>query len=157
MSQQGTRAFYQITQTIKNQLLEDINVNTVTFGNITDIDLSKQTMFPLSHIIVNNVSFPNNTVSFNISILSMDIVNQSKEETTDIFIGNDNEQDILNTQLAVQNRLMIELKRGDLFTNQYQLEGVASCEPFTDRFEHLVAGWALTFEIVTSNDISICD
>ena len=25
MSQQGTRAFYQITQTIKNQLLEDIN------------------------------------------------------------------------------------------------------------------------------------
>ena len=117
MSQQGTRAFYQITQTIKNQLLEDINVNTVTFGNITDIDLSKQTMFPLSHIIVNNVSFPNNTVSFNISILSMDIVIQSKEETTDIFIGNDNEQNILNTQLAVQNRLMIELKRGDLFTN----------------------------------------
>ena len=30
MSQQGTRAFYQITQTIKNQLLEDVNVNTVT-------------------------------------------------------------------------------------------------------------------------------
>jgi hypothetical protein len=157
MSQQGTRAFYQITQTIKNQLLEDVNVNTVTFGNITDIDLSKQTMFPLSHIIVNNVSFPDNTVSFNISILSMDIVNQSKDDVTDIFVGNDNEQDILNTQLEVQNRLMLELKRGDLFTNQYQLDGVANCEPFTDRFEHLVAGWALTFDIITSNDVSICD
>ena len=88
MSQQGTRAFYQITETIKNQLLEDVNVNTVTFGNITDIDLSKQTMFPLSHIVVNNVSFPNNTVSFNISVLSMDIVDQSKEREIDIFVVN---------------------------------------------------------------------
>jgi hypothetical protein len=87
----------------------------------------------------------------------MDIVNQSKDDVTDIFVGNDNEQDILNTQLEVQNRLMLELKRGDLFTNQYQLDGVANCEPFTDRFEHLVAGWALTFDIITSNDVSICD
>lgn len=157
MSQQGTRAFYQITETIKNQLLEDVNVNTVTFGNITDIDLSKQTMFPLSHIVVNNVSFPDNTISFNISILSMDIVDQSKAEVVDVFTGNNNEQDILNTQLAVQNRLMLELKRGDLFTSQYQLNGVANCEPFTDRFEHLMAGWALTFDIIISNDISICD
>tara|TARA_X000001388_G_C2225215_1_gene120863 strand:- start:1108 stop:1581 length:474 start_codon:yes stop_codon:yes gene_type:complete len=157
MSQQGTRAFYQITETIKNQLLADVSVNTVTFGNITDIDLSKQTMFPLSHIIVNNVSFPDNTVSFNISILSMDIVDISKDETVDIFIGNNNEHDILNTQLEVQNRLMHEIKRGSLFSSKYQLEGVANCEPFTDRFEHQVAGWAMTFDLVTFNDISICD
>lgn len=157
MSQQGTRAFYQITQTIKNQLLEDVNVNTVTFGNIADIDLSKQTMFPLSHIIINNVSFLNNSVNFNLSILSMDIVDSSKDATVDIFVGNNNEHDILNTQLEVQNRLAQELKRGDLFTSQYQLEGNPSCEPFTDRFEHQVAGWAMTFDIITNNDISICD
>jgi len=157
MSQQGTRAFYQITQTLKDQLLEDVNVNTVTFGNITDIDLSKQTMFPLSHIIVNNVTFLNNTVNFNISILSMDIVDISKEETTDIFRGNNNEQDVLNSMLVVQNRLALELKRGDLFTNKYQLQGSPVCEPFTDRFEHQVAGWAMTFDLITNNDISICD
>ena len=157
MSQQGTRAFYQITETLKTQLLEDVNVNTVTFGNITDIDLSKQTMFPLSHIIVNNVTFLNNSASFNISVLSMDIVDMSKSETIDIFRGNNNEQDILNTQLAVQNRLAQELKRGHLFTSQYQLQGDPNCEPFTDRFEHQVAGWAMTFDLITFNDISVCD
>ena len=157
MSQQGTRAFYQITEQIKTQLLGDPNCYTVTFGNITDIDLSKQTIFPLSHIMVNNVSFPNNTINFNITIMSMDVVDVSKEETTDIFRGNNNLHDVLNTQLQVQNRLIQELKRGDLFTSMYQVSGEPNTEPFTDRFENDIAGWAVTFDIITNNDISICD
>ena len=34
-------------------------------------------------------------MTFNISILAMDIVDESKDEVTDIFVGNDNEQDVL--------------------------------------------------------------
>ncbi|BCV04549.1 MAG: hypothetical protein CM15mV88_380 [Caudoviricetes sp.] len=37
--------------------------------------------------------------------MSMDVVNEYKDETTDIFVGNDNEQDVLNTQLAVINKI----------------------------------------------------
>ena len=44
----------------------------------------------------------------------MDIVDQSKDEVTDVFVGNDNEHDILNTQLAVLNKL-IELLRSGTF------------------------------------------
>ena len=83
MSNQGVRGFYQITETIKNQLLADVNVNTVTTGDITEIDLSKQTIFPLCHIIVNNVTILEQVLQFNISVLAMDIVDQSKQETTD--------------------------------------------------------------------------
>ena len=157
MSQQGTRAFYLVTDTIKTQLLADPNVNTVSFGNIQDVDLSKQTMFPLSHVIVNSVSFLDKRLNFNISVISMDVVDVSKEETTDIFRGNNNEQDILNTQLEVQNRLIQELKRGDLYTSQYQVVSDPNTEPFSDRFENEVAGWAVTFDVITNNDISICD
>jgi len=95
---QGIRGFYQLTETIKAQLLNDVNVNTVTTGDITEIDLSKQTIFPLSHIIVNNVITEEQYLSFNITVLAMDIVDESKEPTTDIFRGNNNEQDVLNTQ-----------------------------------------------------------
>ena len=56
MSQTGIRGFYQLTETIKTQLLSDVNVNTVTTGDIFDIDLSKQSIFPLCHIIINNVT-----------------------------------------------------------------------------------------------------
>ena len=150
------KGFYQVTETIKNQLLADVNVNTVTSGDITKIDLSKQTMFPLSHIIVNNVGNEDNVLRFNLSVLSMDIVNFSKDETTDIFRGNNNEQDILNTQLAVLNKLVQVLRGGTLHQDLYQLDGTPNLEPFYDRFENEMAGWALTFDVLIPNEIDIC-
>ena len=150
------KGFYQVTEIIKNQLLSDVNVNTVTSGDITRIDLSKQTMFPLSHIIVNNVGNEDNILRFSLSVLSMDIVDQSKEEVIDIFRGNNNEQDILNTQLAVLNKLVQVLRGGTLHQDLYQLDGTPNLEPFYDRFENEMAGWALTFDVIIPNDIEIC-
>ena len=150
------KGFYQVTQVIKDQLLADVNVNTVTTGDITRIDLSKQTMFPLSHIIVNNVGNEDNILRFSLSVLAMDVVNISKEEVVDIFLGNNNEQDILNTQLAVLNKLVQVLRGGTLHQDLYQLDGSPSFEPFYDRFENEMAGWALSFDVIIPNDISIC-
>ena len=156
MSNICVRGFYLITKTIKDNLLNDENVNTVTTGDITKIDLAKQTIFPLSHIIVNSVSQEPQVLRFNISVICMDIVDQSKDEVTDIFFGNNNEHDILNTQLVVVNKLIELLRSGTLYTNQYQLDGVVSCEPFFDRFENEVAVWVATMDILIGNDINIC-
>lgn len=152
----GIRGFYLLTETIKNQLLADVNVNTVTTGDIYDIDLSKQSIFPLSHIIINNVTTQEQTLTFNISVLAMDIVDESKEITEDIFRGNNNEHDVLNTQLAVLNKLVMVLRKGTLYSDQYQLEGDATLEPFYERFENRLAGWAATFDVLVKNNISIC-
>ena len=156
MSQTGIRGFYILTETIKDQLLGDVNVNTVTTGDIYDIDLAKQSIFPLSHIIINSVSTQEQTLTFNISVLSMDIVDESKEATTDIFRGNNNEQDILNTQLAVLNKLVMVLRKGTLYNDQYQLNGDATLEPFYERFDNRLAGWSATFDVFVKNDITIC-
>jgi hypothetical protein len=156
MSQTGIRGFYLLTETIKDQLLGDVNVNTVTTGDIYDIDLAKQSIFPLSHIIINSVSTQEQTLTFNISVLSMDIVDESKEATTDIFRGNNNEQDILNTQLAVLNKLVMVLRKGTLYNDQYQLDGDATLEPFYERFDNRLAGWSATFNVFVKNDIDIC-
>jgi methyl coenzyme M reductase subunit C-like uncharacterized protein (methanogenesis marker protein 7) len=149
------KGFYQVTKTIKDQLLADVNVNTVTTGDITRIDKYKQTMFPLAHLIVNNVGNEDNVLRFSLSVLAMDVVNISKEEVVDIFTGNNNEQDILNTQLEVLNKLVQVLRGGDLFKDKYQLDGSPSFEPFYDRFENEMAGWALTFDVIINNDIEI--
>ena len=156
MANQGVRAYYLVTQTLKDTLLLDENVNTVTTGDLTEIDLSKQTIFPLTHIIINNVTIAEQILTFNITILSMDIIDLSKSEVTDIFVGNDNEQDVLNTQLAVLNRIIVLLRRGSLYTTKYQLDGAPSCEPFYERFENKLAGWAATMNILIENDISKC-
>lgn len=156
MSQQGIRGFYQLTETIKTQLLSDPNVNTVTTGDITKVDLNKQTIFPLSHIIINQVTVEEQVLRFNISVLAMDIVDVSKEPTTDVFRGNDNEQDVLNTQLAVLNKLSQVLAKGTLYRDKYQLDGIVTCEPFYDRFENELAGFTATFDVLISNDINVC-
>jgi len=156
MSQTGIRGFYLLTETIKDQLLGDVNVNTVTTGDIYDIDLAKQSIFPLSHIIINNVTTQEQVLTFNISVLAMDIVDESKEATTDIFRGNNNEQDILNTQLAVLNKLIMVLRKGTLYSDQYQLDGDATLEPFYERFDNRLAGWSATFNVFVKNDIDIC-
>ena len=156
MSNQGVRGFYQLTETIKAQLLSDINVKTCTFGNITDVNLQKQDIFPLAHMPVNSVSQEDGVLRFSISVLNMDIVDRSKTETTDIFTGNNNEQDILNTQLSVANKLIQILRGGDLHQDGYQIDGNAGMEPFYDRFENELAGWTSTFDVLIYNDILIC-
>ena len=86
----------------------------------------------------------------------MDLVDESKDDVTDKFLGNNNEQDVLNTQMAVIGRLMELLRRGDLFTELYQLDGQPSLEAFVDRFDNKVAGWAVTFNVIVPNDMTIC-
>jgi hypothetical protein len=151
------KGFYQITTAIKDQLYKDIFVNTVSSGDIFEIDLNKQTIFPLSHIIVNNATYNGNTWLFNISVLCMDVVDFSKTEQTDQFLTNDNEQDVLHTQLMVINRLLEVLRRGSLFDDLYQLQGTPNCEPFVDRFENKIAGWTVTFDVIVSNEMTSCE
>ena len=150
------QGFYNITTKIKETLALDDFVNTVTYGDIFEIDLNKQDIFPLSHFIVNSATLNGSVWQFNMSLLCMDIVDKSKEDVTDKFLGNDNEQDVLNTQMAVINRLLELLRRGDLYSDLYQLEGSPTIEPFVDRFENKVAGWTLTFDVLIPNGMTIC-
>lgn len=148
--------YYYVVNAIKYYLKATNFINTVTIGDIFKVDLNKQTIFPLSHIIVNNAQLAENTTSLNISILFMDLVDDSKQLVTDIWEGNDNEQDVLNTQLALAQKLTSDLMRGTLFSNLIQIASAPSAEPFMDRFENKVAGWTLTFDVIIPNDMTIC-
>lgn len=150
------KGFYEVTDKLKTLLNAEPFVNTVTYGSIDDVDLDKQSIFPLSHIIVNNAVVGTKTTTFSISILAMDIVDISNDEVTDTFVGNDNEQDVLNTQLALLTRVINELQRGDSYTDKYQVEADVTCEPFIDRFENKLAGWTATFSVMVVNDMTVC-
>lgn len=151
--------FYDITTTIKAHLERNTQVNTVTEGDIFQVDLAKQTIFPLSHIITNNVTFSDQFITFNISVLCMDVVDVSKvdlREEEEPFYGVDNRHDIYNTQLFVANDLISHLKRGNLLREGYELSGTPTAEPFEDRFENLLVGWNVSLSINVPNNFSIC-
>ena len=149
--------FYNLLDNIKDHLRSNPNVTTVTFGDIMDVDLNKTTMFPLSHMMVSDMTFSDHIVTATLDLLFLDIVDDNREETTDSFLSNNNLQDILNTQLAVGNLLQSSLRRGELFTNKLQVLTNVTARPFYDRFENQLAGWAFTISIQLPNtNVSIC-
>jgi len=145
---------YRVLEKIKEVLEADVDVNKVTYGDITQIDLEKQTIYPLSHVMLNTVVSNEQVLRFNISIIAMDLVDVTKEE--DDGYERSNEQDVLNTQLAVVNKVIQKLRIGNLYRDKYQIEGDVTLEPFTDRFENQVAGFVATFDIITDNDVDVC-
>lgn len=144
--------FYNALDTIKAKLEASPFCNTVTYGDISRIDLSKRTIFPLSHFIVDSVGYGTNVLRYSVSLLCMDIVDESKDDVIDLFVGNNNEHDVFNTQQNVIIGVLDALSNGDLYDTLYQLNGEPSIEPFVDRFENRLAGWAVTFDINVIND-----
>jgi hypothetical protein len=148
--------FYNITTKLKQALEANEITNSVTEGDLFSLDISKQSIFPLAHLSIGNVTYNGPVLNYAVTIVFADVVDISKEEDSDAFVGNDNEHDVLNTQLTAGVRLVELARRGELFDEGIQLEGSPSFEPFTERFENYLAGWVLTMTIVQRNPMTIC-
>ena len=149
-------SFFRVIDRIKDVVNAEPFNHTVSFGDISDIDLEKQSMYPLCHIMTNNATITDNIVQLNITLFLMDLVDVSKDPVTDIFLGNDNTQDILNTQLALATRILRVLQKAQINREEFEVVGDANCEPFLDRFSTSLAGWAVTFTINSATDMTYC-
>ena len=150
------KSFYNIIDKIKDVVNAEPFNSNVSFGDIADIDLKKQTIFPLAHIMVNNATINDTYISFNVTLFLMDLVDDSKEPDASLFLGNNNSQDILNTQLALATRVMRVLQKADLYRDEFELINPANCEPFEERFDNALAGWAVTFDINAKTEMTYC-
>jgi hypothetical protein len=148
--------FYTAIDKLKAHFDADALVNSISEGDIFQVDLAKQTIFPLVHIMVNSCSFETNVLRFNISLIAMDLVDISKTENTSVYLGNDNTQDALNSTLAILNRAYDIMLHGSLAYDLFQIDGNPNCEPFTERFENLLSGWTMTFDVLVPNEMTIC-
>ena len=149
---------YDIVRKIKDTLYAHPIVNQVTFGDITQIDLSKTTIFPLTHFTISSTEVGSNTLTFGVSFIFMDIVDYTQTFVEDIDDRDDgtNLLDILNTQLQIANEFISSMRRGSLHTDGFHLEGEPTCRMFKDKYENQLAGWRVDMNIVVRNSISIC-
>jgi hypothetical protein len=152
-------SIYDIIEQIKGFLRDHPIVNYVTYGDITQVDLNKTTMFPLTHFFVRNTTITEHAMRVTVSLLFLDIVDYTKDfNENDLGDRQDasNLIDVYNTQLQIANALVQDLRRGDLYRDKYQLVGDPLCEPFKDRFENELAGWSMDITIDIPNNISVC-
>jgi len=153
------KEYYNLIDNIYNYLIGNNNINTVTTGDLLEVDLSKQSIFPLAHIIVNDITFSEHFMTFSINVIAMDIVDEDKDDKQDKdkpHLGLDNSHDILNTMLSVVNGLQSSLRRGGMNENNYEINDSPTATQFEDRFENLLTGWSLLLNVeVPNNDMGI--
>jgi hypothetical protein len=154
-NKKGVEALYEIIDTMNAELISNPFVNEVTVGTLTEIDLAKQTIFPLSHITLNSVTHNENTLGFDLTIFNLDIVNISKEEEIGVY-GNDNLFYILTNQLYVINRLLSRLRQSTIHNDGWELEGNPTSEVINKEMENMLAGYETNFTIYVPNDINKC-
>ena len=149
------KEYYDLIDNIYNYLIGNPHINTVTTGDLLEVDLSKQTIFPLAHIIVNDVTFNDHYITFSINVIAMDIVDEDKDDKQNKekpHLGLDNSHDILNTMLSVVNGLQSSLRRGGMNENNYEINDTPTATQFQDRFENLLTGWSLLLNIEIPNN-----
>ena len=148
--------YYTLIKTLRTHFENDDLVNTVTDGDIFEIDIAKQTIFPLVHTMVTQAQFESNIQRFTLTIFCMDIMDAVKEEDNSAWETRDNTNDALNYTLQILNRAYQMLLHGALHDLNYHVDNTPNCEPFSERFENNLVGWAMTLDIICPNDMTIC-
>jgi hypothetical protein len=148
--------YYTLVKALKDHFDNDDLVNTVTNGDIFDVDIAKQTIFPLVHTMVTQAQFEARIQRFTLTIFAMDIVDAVKVEDNTKWETRDNTNDALNSTLQILNRAYQMLLHGALYDLNFAVENTPTCEPFMERFENNLVGWAMTIDIICPNEMTIC-
>jgi len=139
-------------------------IATVTTGDIYDVDLEKNTKYPLMHVNPTSVEANESSLSFNFQIFIMDMVSIKNDWTTSTAVNKTNEKEVLSDCLSNSVDII-----GILRHSQYQSQAMddinapiyfssvgQSLEPFTERFDNDVTGWVFSITVEAENDFQTC-
>ena len=100
----GNKSYNNVVNTLKNIGSAHDQIETVTTGDIFDIDLAKNTLFPLMHINPVNVTTADFGLTYNFQIFICDLVSEDANWTaTNIQSATNlsNEQEVLSETLQI--------------------------------------------------------
>ena len=163
----ANKTYNNAINTLKELGAQHLQIATTTTGDIYDIDLEKNTLFPLLHINPVNVSTGQSQLTYNFQLFIMDAVSQ-KENWTEANLQSannlSNEQEVLSSCLQICVDIIGMMRHskwqgaGELDVDDpiYFTEGEFTIEPFTERFDNVLTGWVFSIGIVVQNDFQTC-
>jgi len=162
----ANKTYNNVINTLKNIGDKHHQIATVTTGDIFDINLEKMEKFALMHINPVNVTTQDSGLIYNFQIFICDLVTEKKDWTTENYQSAErlsSEQQVLSDCLQISVDIISMLRHslyqssdGNVNNPLYFLQGQQTLEPFTERFENMLAGWAITFTINTNTDMTYC-
>jgi len=151
------KTYNNVIDTIKCVGEGHLQIQAVTTGDIWDIDLNKNTLFPLLHISTINVNASKGQLQYNFQLVVADIVEPNESE---------NEQEVLSDTLSIMTDIISIFRNGETlyFYNaeageeaRYWTTDDFTLEPFTERFDNTLSGFTLTLPIVIEFPYDTCN
>ena len=130
--------FYKILDELREYLILSSFTNKVTFGEVEQVDLDKKTNFPLVHLNIEDALIDENYIDFTVNIIAADILDISKEQVADQFLGSNNLQDVLNSQLKVLTDVNNFFRRNDYRESGITIVDSSRVTPFLDKFRWVI-------------------
>ena len=147
---------------------------TTSVGDIWEIDMEKNTKFPLMHLTPINVSTGESELIYNFQVFIMDMVSEKEDwnkNNADASFSKlvkklNNEQDVFNECLQISTDIIGMLRHSerqslaginDINDAIYFTDGDFTIEPFQVRFDNLCCGWVFQINVVVQNDFQTCN
>ena len=148
-------------------------ISTVSVGDIYDLDLEKNTKFPLLHINPTSVVTGDSQLTYNFQVFIMDMVSEKSDWQTQqhslltkLVNTKNNEQEVFNQCLDISTDFIGMLRHSerqslagvnDINSPIYFTEVQYTIEPFQERFDNLCCGWVFQIGVLVQNDFQTCD
>lgn len=147
--------YYKVIEFLNDQL-KAAGFNTVTFGEIDEVDLQRSNIYPLAHIVPESCTVGKQPFEYTFTIIALDTVFFPKTDLRnelEPFYGQDNTQDVLADLHYRMSKFAEYVRRGN---NDFELTSELSIDPFKERWEELVSGWVMGITLQGKNYASIC-
>ena len=146
--------YYTMMDYWKTILANHPSIGFVSQGDIFSLDIKEFPMYPLANINVDSTDITDKIVTYNFTLILADkpklitpdsINNKNKQVLP--YEGIDDVNDIYANLMGVMNDVMA-------YTNNFaQFElGTIKAVPFLDRFDNVLAGWAISFDVSVPNN-----
>jgi hypothetical protein len=151
----NNKTYNNVIDTLKNLGENHLQISTTTVGDIFDIDLEKNTKYPLMHLNPVNVTTGRVGLTYNFQVFIMDLVELDESNEQEVY--SDVLQICVDIIAILSNSKWQSQLELDIDAPVYFAEGNFTLEPFKERFDQSVTGWVFNIGITVENDFQSCD
>ena len=151
----NNKTYNNVIDTLKNLGANHLQIKTTTVGDIFDIDLEKNTLYPLMHLNPVNVTTRRTELVYNFQVFIMDLVEPDGSNEQEVY------SDVLQICIDIigilsNSKWQAQLAL-DINAPVYFAEGDFTCEPFKERFDQSVTGWVFNIGLTVQNSFQTCE
>ena len=152
--------YYNVLNYFKQIMNNHPSIQTVTQGDVFEIDDREFPAYPLGNILITNARFSDSQTIYTCQLTIADKIKLKNNESDGVhnkqdipYFGTDDTVDIHANTLSIINDLTSYTQYA---VDNFEIDGDINCEAFKDRFDNGLGGWVATFDLVTHNDRPRC-